>query len=178
MRRWFLSYHSPDQALAERLKAAIEHKDSPSRVFFAPMHLRAGGSWSGPACPGNRRRVCFHSAGGEKGLGPWQVYECDEALDKPTGSGCQPRNPYYSFTICSCRHGLRFGGRGWALCCGCVPLMNDSAECRDRAKECADHASTETTRKLRSLYSDLARSWAMLANQIDRQTEARRDLTR
>src|SRR6478672_4615142 len=42
MRRWFLSYHSPDQALADRLKAAIERKDdSASRVFFAPTHLRA-----------------------------------------------------------------------------------------------------------------------------------------
>ena len=28
MRRWFLSYHSPEQALAERLKAAIERKDA------------------------------------------------------------------------------------------------------------------------------------------------------
>ena len=47
MRRWFLSYHSADQALAKRLKAAIERKDgSASRVFFAPTHLRAGGSWS------------------------------------------------------------------------------------------------------------------------------------
>src|SRR6266403_2115576 len=27
MRRWFLSYHSPDGALAERVKAAIERKD-------------------------------------------------------------------------------------------------------------------------------------------------------
>jgi hypothetical protein len=44
--RWFLSYHSPDQALAERLKAAIERKDSTSRVFFAPTHMRAGGFWS------------------------------------------------------------------------------------------------------------------------------------
>ena len=32
MRRWFLSYHSPDQALAERLKAAIERKDAAARV--------------------------------------------------------------------------------------------------------------------------------------------------
>jgi hypothetical protein len=45
MPRWFLSYHSPDQALAERLKAAIERKDLDSDVFFAPMNLRAGGSW-------------------------------------------------------------------------------------------------------------------------------------
>jgi TIR domain len=46
MRRWFLSYHSPDQALAERLKAAIERKDTGARVFFAPSSLRAGGFWS------------------------------------------------------------------------------------------------------------------------------------
>jgi hypothetical protein len=36
MRRWFLSYHSPDEALAERLKAGLERKDRDSRVFFAP----------------------------------------------------------------------------------------------------------------------------------------------
>jgi sugar lactone lactonase YvrE len=46
MRRWLLSYHSPDQALAEGLKALIERKDSGSRVFIAPTHLRTGGSWS------------------------------------------------------------------------------------------------------------------------------------
>jgi TIR domain len=46
MQRWFLSYHSPDQALAERLKVAIERKDTASRVFFAPAHMRAGGLWS------------------------------------------------------------------------------------------------------------------------------------
>jgi len=46
MRRWFLSYHSPDQALAERLKAALERKDKKARVFFAPSRLRAGDFWS------------------------------------------------------------------------------------------------------------------------------------
>src|ERR1700730_6684766 len=46
MRRWFLSYHSPDRALAERLKAALERKDTNARVFFAPSSLRAGGVWS------------------------------------------------------------------------------------------------------------------------------------
>jgi hypothetical protein len=39
--RWFLSYHSPDHALAERVKTAIERKDPTCRVFFAPTHLRA-----------------------------------------------------------------------------------------------------------------------------------------
>src|SRR6202167_3139226 len=46
MPRWFLSYNSADHALAERLKAGIERKDSASRVFFASTNLRAGGSWS------------------------------------------------------------------------------------------------------------------------------------
>src|SRR5258707_695543 len=46
MRRWFLSYHSPDQALAEQLKAALERKDTGAHVFFAPSSLRAGGFWS------------------------------------------------------------------------------------------------------------------------------------
>ena len=51
MPRWFLSYHSPDQALAERLKAAVERKDAASRVFFAPAHMRAGGSWTAQPAP-------------------------------------------------------------------------------------------------------------------------------
>jgi len=47
--RWFLSYHTPDQGLAERLKAAIERKDATSNVFFAPSSLRAGGAWTAQA---------------------------------------------------------------------------------------------------------------------------------
>ena len=43
---WFLSYHTPDRTLAERLKAAIERKDPASSVFFAPSSLRAGGAWT------------------------------------------------------------------------------------------------------------------------------------
>ena len=42
MRRWFLSYHSPDEAVAERRKAAIERKDESAIVFFAPAKLQAG----------------------------------------------------------------------------------------------------------------------------------------
>jgi hypothetical protein len=54
--------------------------------------------------------------------------------------------------------------------------MIDSAECMQRAKDCADHARLgEVSQKLRSMYSDMARSWTVLANQIERQTEVRRD---
>src|ERR1700733_4578407 len=82
MQRWFLSYHSPDQALAERLKAAIERKDSASRVFFAPMRLRAGGSWTAQLAQEIADSTAFILLVGERGLGDWQVYEYDEALDK------------------------------------------------------------------------------------------------
>src|ERR1700730_15547565 len=87
MRRWFLSYHSPDQALAERLKAAIERKDdSTSRVFFAPTHLRAGGSWSAQLAQEIADATAFILLVGERGLGDWQVLEYDEALDKQVTS--------------------------------------------------------------------------------------------
>jgi TIR domain len=81
MQRWFLSYHSPDQALAERLKAAIEHKDSASRVFFAPTHMRAGGSWSAQLAQEIADATAFILLIGKE-VGPWQVLEYDEALDK------------------------------------------------------------------------------------------------
>src|SRR5580704_10721543 len=87
MRRWFLSYHSPDQALAEQLKAAIECKDSASRVFFAPTHLRAGGSWSEQLAQEIAEASAFILLVGAAGIGKWQVPEYDEALDKWVSSG-------------------------------------------------------------------------------------------
>src|SRR6266700_164922 len=82
MQRWFLSYHSPDQALAERLKASIERKDAASRVFFAPTHLRAGGSWSAQLAQELAEANGFILLIGESGIGNWQVLEDDEALDR------------------------------------------------------------------------------------------------
>ena len=82
MPRWFLSYHSADHALAERLKAAIERKDSASRVFFAPTNLRAGGSWSVQLAQEIADATAFILLIGEAGIGKWQVPEYDEALDK------------------------------------------------------------------------------------------------
>jgi formylglycine-generating enzyme required for sulfatase activity len=82
MRRWFLSYHSPDQALAERLKAAIERKDKDSCVFFAPTKLRAGGFWSRALAEEIAQADAFVLLVGEKGVGNWQVLEYDEALDR------------------------------------------------------------------------------------------------
>ncbi|MGO9327122.1 MAG: SUMF1/EgtB/PvdO family nonheme iron enzyme [Steroidobacteraceae bacterium] len=82
MRRWFLSYHSPDQALAERLKAAIERKDVATRVFFAPTHLRAGGCWSAQLAQEIAEANGFILLVGESGIGKWQVPEYYEAHDR------------------------------------------------------------------------------------------------
>jgi formylglycine-generating enzyme required for sulfatase activity len=82
MRRWFLSYHSPDQALAERLKAALERKDTDGRVFFAPSSLRAGGFWSKALAEEIAHADAFILLVGEGGVGDWQVLEYDEALEK------------------------------------------------------------------------------------------------
>src|SRR5260370_26305214 len=86
MRRWFLSYHSPDQALAEQLKAALERKDTDAHVFFAPSSLRAGGFWSRALAEEIAQADAFIVLVGERGVGNWQVLEYDEALyrrDKP-----------------------------------------------------------------------------------------------
>ena len=82
MHRWFLSYHSPDYALAEGLKAAIERKDSGSRVFFAPTHLRAGGSWTAQLAQELEEATAFILLVGGAGIGKWQVPEYDEALEQ------------------------------------------------------------------------------------------------
>jgi formylglycine-generating enzyme required for sulfatase activity len=82
MRRWFLSYHSADQALAERLKAALERKDTGAHVFFAPSSLRAGGFWSRTLAEEIAQADAFILLVGEKGVGDWQELEYDEALDK------------------------------------------------------------------------------------------------
>src|SRR2546422_4695948 len=82
MRRWFLSYHSPDQALAERLKAALERKNTDAHVFFAPSSLRAGGFWSKALAEEIAQADAFILLVGERGVGDWQVLEYDEALDK------------------------------------------------------------------------------------------------
>src|SRR6516162_8179628 len=86
MRRWFLSYHSPDQALAERLKAALERKDTDAHVFFAPSSLRAGGFWSRSLAEEITQADAFILLVGERGVGNWQVLEYDEALDRRVNS--------------------------------------------------------------------------------------------
>jgi hypothetical protein len=86
MRRWFISYHSPDHALAKWLKAAIERKDPQSCVFFAPVNLRVGGFWSTPLAKEIADATAFILLVGERGVGHWQVLEYDEALDRRVNS--------------------------------------------------------------------------------------------
>jgi tetratricopeptide (TPR) repeat protein len=81
MQRWFLSYHSSDQAIAERLKAAIERKDSNSHVFFAAKDIRTGGSWTAQLAQEIAQANAFILLIGKR-VGQWQVLEYDEALDK------------------------------------------------------------------------------------------------
>jgi hypothetical protein len=69
MWRWFLSYHSPERVLAERLKAAIESKDKDAHVFFAPTTLRAGGFWSKALAEEIANADAFILLVGEKGVG-------------------------------------------------------------------------------------------------------------
>jgi formylglycine-generating enzyme required for sulfatase activity len=80
--RWFLSYNSLDQALAERLKVAIERKDPSSSVFFAPRSLGVSGFWSAQLAQQISNVGAFILLVGEGGLSNRQIVEYDEALDR------------------------------------------------------------------------------------------------
>jgi formylglycine-generating enzyme required for sulfatase activity len=89
-RRWFISYHSPDGALAEQLKNAIKRKDPGSDIFFAPSNLRVGGFWSAQLAQAIADATAFVLLVGSRGIGNWQVLEYDEALDKRVKSPAFP----------------------------------------------------------------------------------------
>jgi formylglycine-generating enzyme required for sulfatase activity len=86
MRRWFLSYHSPDEALAERLKTAIERKDDGAIVFFAPANIRAGARWAPALAEAIAEATAFVLLVTERGIGRWQEIEYDAAFDKHINS--------------------------------------------------------------------------------------------
>jgi hypothetical protein len=90
MSRWFLSYHSPDHVLAQRFKTAIEQRDRTGGVFFAPQHNRAGGFWTAQLAQEIAEAEAFILLVGEHGIGPWQVLEYYEALDKRVKSANFP----------------------------------------------------------------------------------------
>lgn len=82
MRRWFLSYNSRDLAIAERLEEALKSRDPTGHVFFAPKILRAGGYWQPTLAEEIAQATAFVLLVGEHGLGPWQIIEYYEALDR------------------------------------------------------------------------------------------------
>src|SRR5215831_6838383 len=82
MRRWFLSYNSQDLALMQAVEAALRRKDPDAKIFFAPKSLRAGGYWLPELAKEIAESTAFALLVGDKGLGPWQVTEYYEALDR------------------------------------------------------------------------------------------------
>src|SRR5262245_5100556 len=82
MRRWFLSYTSQDFALMQALKAVLQRRDAGAHVFFAPESMRAGGFWQQQLADEIAQSNAFVLLVGENGIGPWQVMEYYEALDR------------------------------------------------------------------------------------------------
>jgi len=82
MRRWFLSYNSIDLPLVERLEGILRLQVPDTEIFFAPKALRAGGYWLPKLAEAIADANAFVLFVGENGLGPWQVIEYYEALDK------------------------------------------------------------------------------------------------
>jgi formylglycine-generating enzyme required for sulfatase activity len=82
MRCWFLSYNSQDLALMQAFEEALRRKDTEAQFFFAPKSLRAGGYWLPELAKQIAEATAFVLLVGEKGLGPWQVTEYYEALDR------------------------------------------------------------------------------------------------
>jgi formylglycine-generating enzyme required for sulfatase activity len=82
MRRWFLSYSSQDFALTQALKNALQRREADARIFFAPENMRAGGFWQQQLTDEIAESSAFVLLVGETGIGPWQVMEYYEALDR------------------------------------------------------------------------------------------------
>src|SRR6266851_969335 len=82
MRRWFLSYNSQDLGLMQSLETALRRKDAGAGIFFAPRSLRAGGYWLPQLAKEIAEATAFVLLVGDKGLGPWQILEYYEALDR------------------------------------------------------------------------------------------------
>ena len=82
MPRWFLSYNSQDLVLMQRLEAALSRRDAEAKFFFAPKSLQVGGFWLPQLADEIGQATAFVLLVGEKGVGPWQVIEYYEALDR------------------------------------------------------------------------------------------------
>ena len=87
MSRWFLSYNSQDLSLVTQLEAALKVRAPDVTVFFAPKSLRVGGYWLPKLAEAINESSAFILLVGENGLGPWQILEYYEALDKRVKQG-------------------------------------------------------------------------------------------
>ena len=66
----------------QSLEAALRPKDPDAKIFFAPKSLQAGGLWLPKLAHAIAEATTFVLLIGEKGIGPWQVIEYYEALDR------------------------------------------------------------------------------------------------
>lgn len=82
MPNWFLSYNSKDAALTESLEGWLRELLPDAGFFYARKSLRAGGYWLPRLSDEIRDADAFVLLVGESGLGPWQVLEYYEALDR------------------------------------------------------------------------------------------------
>jgi hypothetical protein len=81
MGRWFLSYNAQDLSLHQQIEARLRSLPG-TDLFYAPASLRAGGYWLPTLADEINTADAFLLLIGEKGLGPWQVLEYYEALDR------------------------------------------------------------------------------------------------
>jgi formylglycine-generating enzyme required for sulfatase activity len=80
--RWFLSYNTQDLGLTHRFEAALRRRDADTRIFLAPVSLRAGSYWLPELAKEIAEATAFVLLVGEHGLGLWQTMEYYEALDR------------------------------------------------------------------------------------------------
>ena len=66
----------------QAFEAALRRKDPEAHIFFAAKSLRAGGYWLPELAKEIAEATAFVLLVGEKGLGPWQITEYYEALDR------------------------------------------------------------------------------------------------
>lgn len=64
------------------LEAALKQKDPDASIFFAPKSLRVGGFWLPELAREIAEATAFVLLVGPSGLGPGQVIEYYEALDR------------------------------------------------------------------------------------------------
>jgi TIR domain len=93
MRRWFLSYNSQDLALMQLFEQALRRKDPEAHVYFAPKSVKAGTFWLPSLANEIAEASVFVLLVGEKGVGPWQVLEYNEALSRRTKEPAFPLVP-------------------------------------------------------------------------------------